>query len=368
MDNKKLKVLFTTNMPAPYAVDYLDLLGRQCQLTAVFEKGAVKDRLDQWYGNLQDRSFQSIILKKSYNSKEPFWQLRILKHINRSYDRIIIGNPLTVAGIIALLYCRLFRVPFILQSEGGFRGKGEGLKEKIKKFLMEKATLYLSGMQGESEYFLSYGATAEKLRHYPFTSLHEGQIYAAPATAEEKQQLRKELGIEETTVVISVGRPIPVKGFDVLLQAKKALPAETGMYFVGGEATEEYRAIIEAESLKHVHFILHCDYETLQKYYRAADVFVLPTRGDTWGLVINEAMACGLPVITTDRCVAGLQLIENNSNGYIIPVDDTAALSQGLNKLLADPALCAEMSANNLEKIRPYTIENMARTIYNALQ
>lgn len=367
MDNKKLKVLFTTNMPAPYVVDYLELLGRRCQLTAVIERGSMKHREDQWYGNLQDRSFQSVILKKSYNSKEIFWQLRILKYMNRSYDRIIIGNPLTVTGIIALLYCRMFSIPFILQSEGGFRGSGKGLKEKFKKFLMEKATLYLSGMQGESEYFLGYGATAETLRHYPFTSLHEDQIYSAPATLEEKRKLRKELRIEGKRMAIFVGQFIHRKGLDALIRAWEHVDPDTILVAVGGEPTEEYKNISQAAGLRNICYAGFLDKKTIQKYYRAADVFVLPTREDTWGLVINEAMACGLPVITTDRCVAGLQLIENGINGYIIPVDDTAALAEGVNHLLENPDLLEQMSVNNLEKIRPYTIENMAQTIYNAL-
>lgn len=54
----------------------------------------------------------------------------------------------------------------------------------------------------------------------------------------------------------------------------------------------------------------------------AADIFVHPTREDIWGLVVNEAMAKGLPVITTDRCVAGLELIKNESVGRIVPVEN----------------------------------------------
>ena len=64
----------------------------------------------------------------------------------------------------------------------------------------------------------------------------------------------------------------------------------------------------------------------------AADAFVLPTREDIWGLVINEAMAYGLPVVTTDRCNAGLELIKNNVNGYVVHVDDKGELAKKLQK------------------------------------
>ena len=273
-------------------------------------------------------------LKSISFSAESGLSFQILRHLRGDYDRIIIANPTTPTGILALLYCKMLRIPHILQSEGGFRGTGRGLKEKFKKFLMGSARLYLSGMQGEDEYFLSYGATAETLRPYPFTSLKQAQIDQVLLSPAEKQ----------------------------------ALPQGAGLYIVGCEATGEYRQLIRDYDLQNVHFISHCSYDTLCKYYHAADVFALATRGDTWGLVINEAMACGLPVVTTDRCVAGLQLIENDKNGYIVPVDDADALSQRIHQLLLDDALRLQMAENNLKKIQPYSIENMAQTIFEALQ
>ena len=86
---------------------------------------------------------------------------------------------------------------------------------------------------------------------------------------------------------------------------------------------------------------------------------MLPTKSDAWGLVINEAMAQGLPIITTDRCVAGVELVENGINGYIVPVDDNAALEEAVIRTLSEDYIA--MGKASLEKIRPYTIENMAR-------
>ena len=86
---------------------------------------------------------------------------------------------------------------------------------------------------------------------------------------------------------------------------------------------------------------------------------MLPTKSDVWGLVINEAMSFGLPVITTDQCVAGLELIRDGINGYIIPVEDNDALIEKTNLLLQQDY--RNMGAAALEAIRPYTIENMAK-------
>lgn len=366
-DSKKLKVLLTTNIPSPYMVDYLDCLGKKCELTALFEMESATDRDKQWYGTIQSKSFRSVFLNAKRITAETGLSFRILKYIKRDFDRIIIANPTTPTGIIALLYCRFKKIPFVLQSEGGFRGSGKGIKERFKKYLMEKADFYLSGMKGEADYFLSYGATEETLRWYPFTSLKQEQIDHELLSMEEKAKIREELGIKENQVVISVGRPIPCKGFDVLLQAKKGLSEDVGVYIVGGTVSSDFAKIIEENDLQNVHFIDHCDFATLKKYYHAADVFVLPTRGDTWGLVINEAMASGLPVITTERCVAGTQLIENDVNGYIIPVDRADVLCEKIHLLLNDEEKRKTMAENNLEKIQPYYIENMANRVFQHL-
>ena len=100
--------------------------------------------------------------------------------------------------------------------------------------------------------------------------------------------------------------------------------------------------------------------QTNADYYKAADLLVLPTESDVWGLVINEAMACGLPVVTTNRCVAGLELVEDGINGYLVPVNDREALAEKLRLVLS--ADYREMGERSLEKIRPYTLENMAKS------
>ena len=160
-------------------------------------------------------------------------------------------------------------------------------------------------------------------------------------------------------MVLSIGQFIPRKGFDILMRAAAGLEKDIGFYIVGGEPTEEYRKLREELGLENVHFVGFRKKDALARYYRAADLFVLPTREDIWGLVINEAMAYGLPVITTDRCVAGLELVEEGVNGSIVPVEDDAALAGKMKEILSSDL--EKMGTASLEKIRAYTIENMAK-------
>ena len=116
-----------------------------------------------------------------------------------------------------------------------------------------------------------------------------------------------------------------------------------------------------------VHVIPFVSKKELLEYYRASDIFVLPTREDIWGLVVNEAMACGLPIITTDRCNAGIELIKDGENGYIVPTDNRDALCGAILKLKVSDNL-QEISNNNLKKIREYTYLGMVKAYLAALK
>lgn len=176
---------------------------------------------------------------------------------------------------------------------------------------------------------------------------------------EEKIKIRNELKIKEKQIVLAVGQFIHRKGFDVLLNAVEKLPKNIGFYFVGGKPTEEYLKIRNEKNLTNIHFVGFKNKSELKKYYMAADLFVHPTREDIWGLVINEAMAHGLPIITTNRCIAGLELVEDNVNGFVIDVDNVDMLSARIVEILMHKDI-KELGENSLSKISEYTIEKMA--------
>ena len=102
--------------------------------------------------------------------------------------------------------------------------------------------------------------------------------------------------------------------------------------------------------------------ERIKQYMRCADLFVFPTRYDIWGLVINEAMAAGLPIITTDQCVSGIELVENEKNGLLVHADNVEELTQGTLQMLsrAEDELM-EIGKNNLGKMKGYSLEQMVR-------
>lgn len=173
-----------------------------------------------------------------------------------------------------------------------------------------------------------------------------------------KQFLRNKHGIKEKKMVIAVGQFIPRKGFDRLIRAMQYLDNNIGVYIVGGEPTQEYIKLKQLFQLENLHFLGFKNRRELKELYLAADVFVHPTCEDIWGLVVNEALACGLPVVTTDCCIAGRELIVNGKNGYIIPAENENVLCGAIKDCFEGEEF---MAHHALEAVKPYTIEDMAQ-------
>ena len=355
-----MRVLFLTNYPSPYRVRFFDELGKRMEVTVLFADRIEdkKHRNAGWYVPSQG-SFQTVQLKKTLSVKSNSLCLEVVKWLKQPFDHIVVCGYSNPTVILAMAYMKWKHIPFWMEVDGGLIRQDAPWKHRLKSLLVGAPDRWLSSGRHTTDYLVHYGAKREQVREYPFTSLEADDMPAGAPTRQEKLELRRELGMEEPHCLLAIGQFIHRKGFDILLKAAASLPKSAGVYLVGGEPTEEYIRLRQELGLSNVHFLGFQSKETLVKYYRAADAFVLPTREDIWGLVVQEAMAYGLPVITTDRCVAGLELVEDGVNGYIVPVRDAEALAEKMNRILA--ADLEAMAAAALETVRPYTIENMAR-------
>lgn len=362
-----MRLLWITNIPSPYRVAFFNELGRHCDLTVLFERRSSAHRDRSWH-DYSALNFRAVFLRGIPYFSSVAVSPGVLLHLARnSYDRIVVTDFTSVTGALAVLYLRVTRRPYILESDGGFAGPASGFKWRAKRLVIPGAAAYFSTAAEHDQYYLAYGAPPDRIIRYPFSSVRRADVPDVPSTVEEKESTRKQLGIPERRVVLSIGRFIHCKGIDVLLSACAALPDDVGVYIVGGEPTEEYLRLVEDLALTNVHFVGYQPPKVLSSWFDAADVFVLPTRGDVWGLVVNEALAHGLPVVTTDRCIAGLELVQPGVTGKIVPVDDPAALAEGIGALLEDDPLRSRMRTAALERIRTHTVEDMVRVHLDVL-
>lgn len=357
----KKKILFYTNIPSPYRVDFFNELGKYCELTVLFESTHSTERDELWKQYHFD-NFEGIIMRGKRTAVDMAFCPEIIGHLRaRKYDEIVITIMASLTSILAVNWLRLHHIPYIYEGDGGFVHSENRLKYLVKKNVISHAKYCFSTSSAFDEYCKNYGASSEKTYKYPFTSVWEKDVLEKPLSGSDKQTLRTQYGIPEQHMLISVGQMIHRKGFDILLRAAEVLDKSWGIYLVGGQPSEELRDLVVQLSLKNVHFVDFMPKEKLWKYYQAADLFVLPTRDDPWGLVVNEAMANALPVITTTRCIAGLEMVENGANGFLYEPEDVDQLKGVLTEVSNGSLNLAKMADVALQTAKKYTIEEMVK-------
>ena len=378
----RIHILFLTNLPSPYKVDFYNEMVKYADVTVFYEKNRMPSRDEKWVADASMK-YEAIFGNGISTGDESAFAPSVLKEVRKDkYDIVVISYYSSLTEMLAANYLKRHHIPYAFHTDGGIIKQDTKLQYYLKHKYIGGATMWLSTGESVTDYLVHYGADRDRCYIYPFTSVKEADVLSEPISQEEKAELRKKLEIKEDKVVISVGQFIYRKGYDILLKsiADKVGITNIGIYLIGGEPTPEYEEILKDYPYDNIHFIPFMSKSDLSEYYKAADLFVLPTREDIWGLVINEAMSFGLPVITTDKCVAGVEMIDGN--GKVVPVETDWAeeitdffsnkeLNDGSNSIartrkteLSRP----EMSRKSLEIAKKYTIEKMAITQYKYLE
>jgi len=214
------------------------------------------------------------------------------------------------------------------------------------------------------EYLRSLGSPETSILTAP--NAVDSSFFATQAENARAQatEARKKLKLP-SRFILFVGRLVPEKGVFDLLEAyaklASSLRSELGLVFAGdGVSREELAQQAKRITPGVVCFPGFAQREDLASLYALAEALVLPTHSDTWGLVVNEAMACGLPIVVTSVAGCAADLVEDGWNGYVVPPRDSEKLSVAINSLARQPELRRQMSVRSLERIRNYSPEACA--------
>lgn len=359
-----MKVLYFTNIPVPYRMQFFSELGKYCDLTVMMESEYAGSLNADWLKCFKAENYEYIVLPKIGRTSKTRINYGYKKKIlQEKYDIVVVGSYYSVSAMIFISFLRAHKIPYILNSDGGFVKQDNKILYTIKKHFISGAAAYITTGKMTTKYLMHYGAK-EPFYTISFSSLSKADVSKNGNREHNKSCLKKELGLNDQAVVLYAGQFIHRKGIDVLLNAAADIKTPCTVCVVGGKPTEEYEAIVDKNNLKNVKFASFQDKASLIKYYSAADVFVLPTREDIWGLVVNEALGMGIPVVTTDMCIAGVELI-NGINGKIVPANSPKELAGAIDEIIGDSDGYAERCREAVNSVKNYTIENMALEHYN---
>lgn len=350
-----MKVLFLTNVPSPYRVDFFNEIGKEVELTVLFERDNAKCRNKDWMSH-NFKNFKYHFLKGIKYGNDGIISFQVKKFLKEKYDIVCLGNYHTITSVIAGKYCIKRGIPYCLSVDGIFQHEQENkYKLKLKKQLFSHAEFFVTTGKYSVDVITHYGG--KNCYIYPFSSIHDKDVLNQPISIDEKKNLKNKLGLSGRTILF-VGQVIPRKGIDILFKVYHQLN-DCELVMVGGTLNEEYENLRNELNLE-IKVIPFLNSIELAEYYLASDVLVLPTREDQWGLVVNEALAKGLPVISTNYCLACYEMLKNN--GKMVDVEDINSYVKEINLLfnMSDEAY-HELQENAITVAKKYTIEKMSQ-------
>jgi glycosyltransferase involved in cell wall biosynthesis len=277
--------------------------------------------------------------------------------------------------LLALLLAWYHRIPVFIESDTQL-AIGLPLWKRVFKrlfypLLFRIPTRVLPGGSRQAAYFRHYGVQSDRIVKVQMTVDVADIMRRSNIISEQKARprLRKEFGFSESqTVFIYVGRLEPHKGIEIMLDAFDELSRTHpgAALLVVGEGPERKRVAAAARVNESIHYVGRLDYDHVIRAYNCADVAVVPSIFEPWGLVVNEAMAVGLPSVASDRVGCVDDLVKHGETGVIFSAGSRQRLKDSMQFLVEHSEKRKTMGNQAQQLIAGWTLENWARNTVDA--
>lgn len=289
-------------------------------------------------------------------------------------EMVMISGWETLACLSAGWFCYLNGIPYMVFSSSTEYEKSwrRNLTKPIVKLFVKNADSYVVCGKRSKEYLITLGARPERM-FVPVNAVDNDFFFKnSRFSNEERESLKANLGLQpKQSVILFIGQLIKRKGILVLLEAFKLLReygVNASLLIVGyGQLEQGVRRFMADYAGNSMALIGHVEMKDLPKYYGIADIFTLPSLEEAWGYVVNEAMACGLPVIVSNIVGAAGDIVDDGKTGAVVPSGNAKALADAMKRLIDDKNLRTYMGEQSLKKIQPYTIKAQSQVIADAI-
>ena len=310
-----------------------------------------------WKYKPKDMDFPCIAVPESIHiSNHIAWSKGLRRFVKTTTGKNIVHLFEDVSGLNVLTIMSASKGnSFIIVNDGGFPETTQRPSQKLRWNIVGKRChgAMTPGETGK-EYMQAWGFPPEKI--YNSYLSHDVVKYSAyrnsPQFDTDRNSIRKELGLESTGILaLCVSRLLDWKRIEDIAEsfAHVSEQAQKRLFVLligDGSYTLPLKQLQNAKKIR-FKWIPGISYGEVMKYYAASDFLVHPSEGDIWGLVVNESLSLGKPVICTDRIGASV-LVKNGWNGFKIPIRSPKALSQAMETIILDDNLRQSMSQNAL--------------------
>ncbi|GAB2983628.1 hypothetical protein GCM10027049_21180 [Mucilaginibacter puniceus] len=296
---------------------------------------------------------------------------RLIKEV-KSYN----PNAVLVIGWAYHSHLKVIRyfknkVPVYFRGDSTLLDEKHSLKSVLKSFFLKWVYSHIdhafyNGINNKA-YFKKYGLKDAQLSFAPHAV--DNERFSSPRT-EEVEQLKQKLHIPPTaTVILFAGKLEEKKNPELLLDAFLSVN-DTNLHLIfTGNGQLESTLKTRASGYQNIHFIDFQNQSYMPVIYQACDLFCLPSKGpgESWGLAVNEAMACGKAILVSDKCGCAVDLVQDNKNGAIFKSENLGDLIIHLKQLTKTKNTLAAYGNYSSIIIQPWSFLNVAKAIENTL-
>jgi glycosyltransferase involved in cell wall biosynthesis len=351
-----IDVLIITNIPSPYRVLQFNRLaeilkGNFCVI--YFQKTEVNRKWD-----IPKIEHRAIFLKQNPFSVISIYP-DIVRNIIKANPRLIIASGFSLTILLAFFYSCLTKKKFIVLTDTWLHPvRNLTIFHRIvRHIVIPRADSSICVGIKSKEFLVKYGAK-------------ENSVFISPLAIRNELYSRYSQPFEdkEFDIIFSgqfIERKMPFFVLDVVRKLK--IKKNNVSILIIGSGPLGKKIIKQLEDYKITYFFPgFIQQDDLPKFYSKAKILVFPTKDDPWGLVANEACAVGTPVITCEYAGVANDLIINDYNGFVLPLDVDVWVEH-IWRLLSDIELYNSFSNNSLKQIKHFSIEKSARGIEKAI-
>jgi len=263
------------------------------------------------------------------------------------------------------------KIPVLFRGDSTLLNEKPGLKKMLRRIFLKWVyshvnIAFYAGSQNKL-YFMKHGLKKDQLLFAPHAIDNE-RFFGHDGEYEKKAMAwRRELNIrDEDHVFLFAGKLEPVKNIELLIQSFLNIQSEPAnaiglQLIIVGNGILEKSLKEKYEKLQNIHFIGFQNQSQMPVVYRLGNVFVLPSKSETWGLSVNEAMACGRAILVSDKCGSAIDLV--NENGFIFKSGNVDDLRLKMKWMAEMKAGIPKMGLNSENMIQDWNFEKLACVI-----
>jgi len=308
-----------------------------------------------------------------------FWglvNLGIVKQLYKNrYDALFVHSYAYATHLLAILAARLKGIKVLVRSESNLLVKRSLRRRLLKRLFLPLFFQLINSFMVigrlNRQYYGYYYASRKKMYLAPYAVDNEWFFAQRDLHLPHRLDLKEELDISPNAkVILYAAKFLKRKRLMDLIQAFEGLGLPGVVLVIVGDGEERpvCERYVKTRKLRGVHFVGFKNQSELPQFYAVADVFCLPSEDEPWGLVLNEAMCFGLPIIATDQVGAAYDLINQGINGFIYQVGNIEALKGYLEVTLKDEELRQKMGKASLELIERWGYKENVEGLLEAMK